>query len=251
MEGDTLVYDIYIDSYVHNGDAVLFFFRYNCFIDGKLRFRLARGCAGFFTQEELDSSLGVVLPEEEKQRRANAPRGYFKPMISTDRTSLDRSDLVVLSQGRVADVFGPHYGTLYSAMHLPPEKLIMSDRVTQLDRKGGYRGLGLIVAQKDLKPEDWYFPCHFDGDEVIPGSLIAEGCVQLLKVYMLSLGLHQCFADSRFQPIFDLKTDVKVRGQITPKHTSFRYEVEITDLGFVPRPYVVADVLLFLEKERR
>ncbi len=54
----------------------------------------------------------------------------------------------------------------------------MVDRITSVDLRGGPRGLGLVVAEKDMAPHDWYFPCHFKDDQVLAGSLIGEACAQ-------------------------------------------------------------------------
>ena len=51
---------------------------------------------------------------------------------------------------------------------------------------GGAYGLGLIVGEKILSRDDWYFPCHFHKDQVMAGSLVSDGCSQLLKLYMVT-----------------------------------------------------------------
>ena len=42
----------------------------------------------------------------------------------------------------------------------------------------------LGVGEKALERDHWYFPCHFKSDEVMAGSLVSDGCSQLLKLYM-------------------------------------------------------------------
>ena len=69
-------------------------------------------------------------------------------------------------------------------------KMLMIDRITRIDPRGGARGLGMLVGEKVLDPEHWYFPCHFKNDQVMAGSLVSDGCSQMLKVYMIYLGLH-------------------------------------------------------------
>jgi len=40
------------------------------------------------------------------------------------------------------------------------------------NRRGGRRiGKGLVRAVLELKPDLWFFPCHFKGDPVMPGCL--------------------------------------------------------------------------------
>ena len=44
----------------------------------------------------------------------------------------------------------------------------------------------------------------------------------------------------------DVPIEVQVRGQITQQHEEIRYEVEVMELTLLPRPTVVADVLIYL-----
>ncbi|MFF3650897.1 beta-ketoacyl synthase N-terminal-like domain-containing protein [Streptomyces sp. NPDC002181] len=247
--GQTLRYDIWIDQFVQQGDTLLFFFHYDCYADGELILKLHNACAGFFTDEELESSLGIL------QAKVRPPAGggtfsgssAFKPLARTDRTSLTAGDLARLAEGRIAEVFGPAHrqpADCNTSLRLPTERLRMADEITLLDRKGGPSGLGRIEAVKHLVPDGWYFTSHFPDDPVLAGSLVAEGAVQLLEVYALSLGLHLSFPDSRFQPVPGLKTDVKVRGQITPDTEKIEYRVDITSLTLLPRPSITADVVV-------
>ena len=41
------------------------------------------------------------------------------------------------------------------------EKMLMIDRVRSIDLNGGIWGLGLVIAEKALTPDAWYFVCHF------------------------------------------------------------------------------------------
>ena len=118
----------------------------------------------------------------------------------------------------------------------------MIDRITSVDIHGGAYGLGTIEAEKDLHPDDWYFPCHFRDDEVLAGSLQAEGGGNLLRFFMLLLGLQRLTKDARYQPIFDLPQKVRCRKQVTPKDTKLVYKLEIKEIGLIPNPYVIGDL---------
>ena len=48
FEGQTLRYDISINSFVRNGDNLLFFFSYDCYVQDRLVLKMRNGCAGFF-----------------------------------------------------------------------------------------------------------------------------------------------------------------------------------------------------------
>ncbi|MFH9619175.1 beta-ketoacyl synthase N-terminal-like domain-containing protein [Streptomyces pratensis] len=246
--GQTLRYEISIDRFVHQGETTMFFFSYLCYADGELILELKDGCAGFFTQEELNTPLGVVMTDAERARREALPRGTFKPLARARKDRFDAADMELLAQGRPGDVFGPDHAQdpgLNPALRLPDARLRMVDEVT-VDRTGGPRGLGALHAVKRLQPDAWYFVCHFPDDPVLAGSLVAEGAVQLLQIYLMHQGMHLTLPDARFQTVTDRRIDVKVRGQITPQDTEIRYELEVTELTLLPRPTVVADVLVYL-----
>ncbi|MFC4608174.1 beta-ketoacyl synthase N-terminal-like domain-containing protein [Streptomyces maoxianensis] len=246
--GQTLRYDISIDRFVHQGDTTIFFFSYLCYADGELILELKDACAGFFSKQELDTPLGVVITDKEKAARAALTKSWFKPLAYTDKNVLTSADLELLAQGRPGDVFGPDHAQdpgINPALRLPDERLRMVDEVT-IDRTGGPRGLGTLSAVKRLQPDAWYFVCHFPDDPVLAGSLVAEGAVQLLQIYLMHQGMHLTLPDARFQTMTDLQIDVQVRGQITPAHQEIRYEVEVMELTLLPRASVVADILVYL-----
>ncbi|WP_433665947.1 beta-ketoacyl synthase N-terminal-like domain-containing protein [Nocardia sp. CA-136227] len=248
-EGQTLRYEINIARFVWNGDSLLFFFNYRCYADGMLILELLNACAGFFSPAELENSLGVVTSAADRRRREAMSHTWFKPLARTARTSLSSSDLELLAQGRPGEVFGPAWDQTADgsnrSLRLPDSMLRMIDEITMIDRLGGPCGIGELSAVKHLDPEGWYFKCHFPGDPVLAGSLVAEGGVQLLQVYAMYLGMHLVLPDGEFQSIPGLKTQVKVRGQITPNQRSLRYHVEITKLTMLPRPAVIADIVVY------
>nr|BAP47696.1 polyunsaturated fatty acid synthase PfaC [Aureispira marina] len=246
FEGQTLRYDISINSFVRNGDNLLFFFSYNCYVEDRLVLKMRNGCAGFFTDEQLEEGLGVVYSKEELEAKTNAKKPAFTPLLNTKKTSFSKEDLHHLIEGNMELCFdSPAYfaNGRNPSLRLPPEQILMIDRIVSVDLKGGAYGLGYVIAEKDLAPEDWYFPCHFRDDEVLAGSLQAEGGGNLLRFFMLMLGLQRLTKDARYQPIFDLPQKVRCRKQVTPsKDTKLVYKLEVKEIGLVPNPYVIADL---------
>jgi 3-hydroxymyristoyl/3-hydroxydecanoyl-(acyl carrier protein) dehydratase len=125
--------------------------------------------------------------------------------------------------------------------------MLMIDRVVSIDLNGGPWGLGMVMAEKILAPDHWYFPCHFKDDEVMAGSLMAEGCGQLLQFFLLYIGMHTRTKDARFQPIKNLPQKVRCRGQVIPKDKLLTYRMEIIEIGLEPNPYAVANIDILLE----
>ena len=245
--GQRLRHEISIDRFVEAGGTRMFFFSYRCFADDQFILELEDACAGFFTEEELAASRGIVRGTLSTRLQASAPASFFKPLLRSIVTALTEAQVQQLARGEIGAVFGAQYdqGGLNRSLRLPDDMLRMVDTVSLISAEGGSRGLGQLVGEKRLDPDAWYFTSHFVGDPVLPGSLIAEGAVQMLQVFALYLGLAHCLPDAEFQTVPGLRTRVRVRGQIVPATPQVRYEVDITSVSLLPRPTVIADILVF------
>jgi len=67
---------------------------------------------------------------------------------------------------------------------LPSPPMLMFDRITNINEKGGVFQKGEIVAELDIKPGLWFFDCHFKGDPVMPGCLGLDAMWQLVGFYL-------------------------------------------------------------------
>lgn len=247
-EGETLRYDIFIDSFARSGGTLLFFFHYECFVGERMVMRMDGGCAGFFTDEELSVGQGVIRTQKEIEARQQATQLHFTPLLNCTKTRFRREELLALSTGHPEVCFGPHYAQpgRNPSLKTAPEQFLMHDRITQVDQQGGDWGCGLVLSEKDLAPDHWYFPCHFKDDPVMAGSLMAEGCVQLMQFFMLYLGLQTRTQDATFQPIHGMSQIVRCRGQVIPGDTLLTYRMEVREIGLDPIPYAIADVDILL-----
>jgi len=245
--GDTLRYDIKINNYARNGDTLLFFFSYECFVGDTLVLKMDGGCAGFFTDAELADGKGVIYSEAEIKARNLVVKKTFNPLLDCPKTSFSYGDIHKLLNADIAGCFGPsHMGNTQPSLCFASEKFLMIEQISKIDRTGGTWGLGLIEGHKQLEPDHWYFPCHFQGDEVMAGSLMAEGCGQLLQFYMLHLGMHTQTKNGRFQPLSGASQQVRCRGQVLPQSGVLTYRMEVTEIGFSPRPYAKANIDIIL-----
>ncbi len=249
MEGDTLRYEIKINSYARSGDGFLFFFEYDCFVGDKLVLTMRNGAAGFFSDEELDAGKGVIHTEAEKAARAKIQKQTFNALLACSKRSFSYQDMLALCEGDLTACFGnpafAHRGLNPNLVYSAP-KMLMIERITEVDPKGGAYGLGVLIGEKTLHPEHWYFPCHFKDDQVMAGSLMSDGCSQLLRFYTWYLGLHTLTENAVFQPLPGLGQKVRCRGQVTPQHGTLIYKMEITEIGTQPYPYAKANVDIIL-----
>ncbi|GGI73921.1 3-hydroxyacyl-[acyl-carrier-protein] dehydratase FabA [Shewanella gelidii] len=250
--GDTLRYDISINNFARNGDTLLFFFSYECFVGDKMILKMDGGCAGFFTDQELADGKGVIRTEDEIKARNMAVKQTFNPLLNCPQTQFDYTQIHKLLSADIGGCFGGEHAAHQAAtgqqnsLCFASEKFLMIEEVSKLDRQGGAWGLGLIEGHKQLAPDHWYFPCHFKGDQVMAGSLMAEGCGQLLQFYMLHMGMHTQVKNGRFQPLENASQKVRCRGQVLPQHGTLTYRMEVTEIGFSPRPYAKANIDILL-----
>src|ERR1700752_1741881 len=98
--------------------------------------------------------------------------------MQNQRTSFDYEQLLACGRG---DLFpeGPQ-------LPLPP--MLMFDRISEIAEIGGAHGKGLIRAELDVKPDLWFFPCHFKGDPVMPGCLGLDALWQLVGFFLGWMG---------------------------------------------------------------
>ena len=54
---------------------------------------------------------------------------------------------------------------------------------------GGAYGKGVVRAELDVKPDLWFFGCHFKGDPVMPGCLGLDALWQMTGFFLGWLGL--------------------------------------------------------------
>jgi 3-hydroxyacyl-[acyl-carrier protein] dehydratase/trans-2-decenoyl-[acyl-carrier protein] isomerase len=125
--------------------------------------------------------------------------------------SFSYEQLIASGEGRL---FTPDSGRL----PLPP--MLMFDRITHIDSDGGAHGLGRIVAELDVKPDLWFFDCHFQGDPVMPGCLGLDAMWQLIGFYLTWLRL-----PGRGRALG--AGEVKFTGEVGPDVKLVTYEINM------------------------
>ena len=71
---------------------------------------------------------------------------------------------------------------------LPHPPMLMFERISNINKTGGEYKKGEIIAELDVKPDLWFFKCHFINDPVMPGCLGLDAMWQLLGFYLGWLG---------------------------------------------------------------
>lgn len=91
------------------------------------------------------------------------------------QSSYDKDVLIACGHGQL---FGP------GNANLPVDNMLMFDRITSITSDGGEFGKGKIVAELDIRPDLWFFDCHFPGDPVMPGCLGLDALWQLVGFFL-------------------------------------------------------------------
>ena len=131
--------------------------------------------------------------------------------LSERKSSLTYEELIACSQGKM---FGK------GNAQLPAPPMLMCDRITHISDTGGAYDKGQIIAELDIKPDLWFFECHFEDDPVMPGCLGLDAMWQLIGFHLGWLG-----QKGRGRALGC--GEVKFRGQILPTNKLARYEIDI------------------------
>jgi 3-hydroxyacyl-[acyl-carrier protein] dehydratase/trans-2-decenoyl-[acyl-carrier protein] isomerase len=130
--------------------------------------------------------------------------------MAEQKSSYGYEDLLACGRG---ELFGP------GNAQLPAPPMLMFDRITEISETGGEFDKGFIRAELDIKPDLWFFPCHFIGNPVMPGCLGLDALWQMTGFFLGWLG----------EPGkgMALSTgEVKFKGMVTPKTKKVEYGVD-------------------------
>jgi 3-hydroxyacyl-[acyl-carrier protein] dehydratase/trans-2-decenoyl-[acyl-carrier protein] isomerase len=103
---------------------------------------------------------------------------------------------------------------------LPLPPMLMFDRISEIAEEGGEHGKGLVRAEFEVRPDLWFFPCHFKGDPVMPGCLGLDALWQLLGFFLGWLG-----AEGSGRALG--MGEVKFSGQVLPTVKKVIYGIDI------------------------
>ncbi len=246
--GDVIHYDIRIKNFAQHENTWLFFFEYDSFVSGRPLLTMRKGCAGFFTQEELAAGKGIVFTEEESRKVSGKKPADWTPLAPFSAVeSYDDRKLEALRRGDLAGCFGPQFDGLQvkNPSTLPSGRMKLVDRILEIDPQGGRYGLGRIIGEADIHPDDWHLVCHFSDDNVMPGTLMFECCLHTLRVLLLRMGWVGDKDAVWYEPVPGVKSQLKCRGQVLASTKKVTYEISVKELGYGPEPFVIADALMY------
>jgi 3-hydroxyacyl-[acyl-carrier protein] dehydratase/trans-2-decenoyl-[acyl-carrier protein] isomerase len=145
--------------------------------------------------------------------------------------SFSYEDLLECAHG---NMFGPENGKL------PLPNMLMLDRITHISEDGGHYGKGEIKAELDIRPDLWFFDCHFEGDPVMPGCLGLDAMWQLVGFYLVWRDL-----PGRGRALGSGK--VKFTGQVLPTAKLVTYQIDIKRVITRKLNMAIADGTMFVD----
>jgi 3-hydroxymyristoyl/3-hydroxydecanoyl-(acyl carrier protein) dehydratase len=135
-------------------------------------------------------------------------------------------------------------------LRLPLERLGYLDEAV-VDLQGGRYGKGMVFGRQLIRPDDWFYACHFHQDPVMPGSLGVEAIFQALQLYAIENNLGARFHSPRFGLPEATAMQWKYRGQIVPQNKAMLLEAHIRQVEEQPgRTILTADASLWADSIR-
>ncbi len=125
--------------------------------------------------------------------------------------SFDREALLRCGHG---EMFGP------GNAQLPVPPMLMMDRINLISDEGGKYDKGQIIAELDIRPDLWFFDCHFPGDSVMPGCLGLDAMWQCVGFFLAWIGNP---GHGRALGV----GEVKFTGQVLPTAKKVTYYLDI------------------------
>ena len=273
--GKVIHYDIRLNHFFRQGQTYLFRFEFDATVDGEPLLTMREGCAGFFTPAELSGGKGVIHTALDRQPRPGKRTGDWRELVPMVSESYDETQLVALRRGELAACFGGPFRSLsrqnpvtlpglvsppaaaadliasshHSGDAVQRSRMWLIDRVLKLDPQGGKFGLGMILGELDIHPDDWFITCHFCDDRVMPGTLMYECCMHTLRVYLLRMGWVGETGEVAYEPIPGVRSRLKCRGQVLANTKKVWYEITLKEIGYDEHqtPYCLADALMYAD----
>ncbi|TCO55834.1 beta-ketoacyl synthase N-terminal-like domain-containing protein [Actinocrispum wychmicini] len=245
--GTTLDYEIRVVDHVTHGPIRLFFFEYDCRSNGELVLTVRHGQAGFFADDELANTGGVLWDPATEVPTLDGP---LDSSVRHTKDSFDAAAVLAFTEGHPDACFGPGWEVTRADVRSPRTgagRMRLLGEVPVFDPKGGPWRRGYLRAETAVSPDDWFFEGHFHNDPCMPGTLMSEGCLQAVSFYLAACGFTIGRDAWRFEPVSGRSSRMRCRGQVTTHSRCLTYEVFVSSVTAGPIPAVTADVLVTVD----
>ncbi len=158
-EEDTLRFQIEITGHAELGGVRMFFFQYDCRTGDRLAFSVRNGQAGFFTDEELANSKGVIW-DATRDAPPTADPVLFEPARVSTKRKFTKDDINAFRKGDAYACFGDGFelcAAHSNPPHIPDGKLALFDEVIAFDPQGGPWRRGYLRARAATAKDTWFY----------------------------------------------------------------------------------------------
>lgn len=166
--------------------------------------------------------------------------GYFTPATMEKQSGLDGREkrAMLIENADLPLTFRP----LVTGTAKEEKGLLDLVDQTWFDPRGGRFGKGVILGQKDLQSDEWFFTNHFYQDPVMPGSLGVEAIARSLWQCLRQEFPQVDPAASALSFAGNEALSWKYRGQVLPRNQRTYFEIHIKDIDRTGRmPVIRAD----------
>jgi 3-hydroxyacyl-[acyl-carrier protein] dehydratase/trans-2-decenoyl-[acyl-carrier protein] isomerase len=118
--------------------------------------------------------------------------------------------------------------------------MLMMDRITAISDEGGAHGKGQVRAELDIRPDLWFFGCHFEGDPVMPGCLGLDAMWQLVGFFL-------CWKQNPGRGRALGVGEVKFAGQVLPTAKLVEYVIDMKRVVERKLVMAIADAKMFVD----
>jgi acyl transferase domain-containing protein/3-hydroxymyristoyl/3-hydroxydecanoyl-(acyl carrier protein) dehydratase len=274
LVGQTLHHSITIDGFATAAisaasEARIFFFHSDTRLgdeNGPIVLKVRNGQAGFFTDDELLHSGGVLWKPTDEDAATIAASAHATAPQPTTKTTLSRSELLAWATGDALGCFGPGFELCQTQVRTPSIEgprdgrdafgnpdgraidFLLIDRVTHLDLQGGPWGRGALRAELDLHEDKWFYKGHFKDDPCMPGTVMFQGCLQVAATMLAATGVIASDVDGfRFEPKLDQMMRLRCRGQAVPSSRKMVYELFVKSISGEREPELRCDILVTVD----
>ncbi len=134
------------------------------------------------------------------------------------------------------ELFGP------GNCRLPLPPMLMVDKIISVTENGGLHDKGYLEAVYEIRPDRWFFDCHFKDDPVMPGCLGLDAMWQLTGFFLGWLGGE---GPGRALGV----GEVKFKGMVLPTVKEVRYKISLKKIIFGKLKLAVSEGILEADGE--
>ena len=153
---------------------------------------------------------GIILDVRDHIKQLLLLYIYLILMQHQQQSTYSYEELIACGNGEL-------FGESNARLPLPP--MLMFDRITHISDEKGMFGKGEVRAELDIKPDLWFFACHFQNDPVMPGCLGLDAMWQLIGFHLGWIG-----GKGRGRALGG--GEIKFTGQVVPDASLVTYQID-------------------------